>query len=125
MNVDDTKKVDPEVISGWRRWSQIVDQEREKWADTATDLSDKLQEMTASQEEGIITIQRLIAALEDISSKAREDSEEGTNSKAMRKCLQAIENIASDAIHRYSTRQEEPTGIPGLPGSSDTNIDES
>jgi len=112
MNLDDTKKVDPKVISGWREWCQIVDQEREKWAATATRLSEDIQEITASQEECIMASNHLMSALKEIAERAKEDSEEGSNSKAMRKGLTMIEQIASDAMEMHLSKQEQLAALP-------------
>jgi predicted DNA-binding protein YlxM (UPF0122 family) len=45
-----TASVDPSVIKGWRSWIARLDNERQKWMDKATQLSQKLQKQQQSED---------------------------------------------------------------------------
>jgi len=102
QDIDTAKKVDIDVITGWRRWMQTIDEERERWADMATRLSaenqDLKQKISSTEEES----GELIRVIESIAEIALSESEDGTNAKGMRKGLKTIEKMASNVVRPYS-----------------------
>jgi len=93
--------VDMDVIKGWQRWSQIADEEREKWADTATRLTGENEHLKGFMDLVERASGGILVALTDIGTMASEESEEGTNQKAMRKGLKKITQLAKEARQAY------------------------
>lgn len=120
-DLDDAMKVDPEVIAGWRRWSQIVDEEREKWADTATRLTEEKLDLKAKLTNALEDSTNLAENIKVIIDRANEDSEEGTNSKAMRKGLVAIAKQGETALSSYNNSITSPEPLPEPEQDTATN----
>jgi D-ribose pyranose/furanose isomerase RbsD len=107
QDVDDAKKIDMDVINGWRDWTQVIDEEREKWAAMATRLSEENQGANAELQQAVQVIETLLELLGNIASMAEEDSEDGSNAKSMRRGLKKIAKMSNAAIARYAVVEEE------------------
>lgn len=101
QDIQSAKMVDMDVIKGWRRWSQIVDEEREKWANTATRLTGEKEHLTGFMNLVEKASEDILVALKDIGQMATDDSEDGTNQKAMRKTLHKIAKLSKEACQSY------------------------
>jgi glucuronate isomerase len=127
QDIDDSKKIDIEVINGWRSWSQVIDEEREKWASIATRLSEENQGINKEYQQAVQVIEALLELLGTIASQAGEDSEEGSNAKSMRRCLRKITKMANSAIAKYAVIEEDesdPEPQPEPQPESDTTDEE-
>ena len=121
QDVDDAKKIDMDVINGWRDWTQVIDEEREKWAAMATRLSEENQGANAELQQAVQVIETLLELLGNIASMAEEDSEDGSNAKSMRRGLKKIAKMSNAAIARYAVVEEEE---PDDSRPDDENTDE-
>jgi len=121
QDVDDAKKIDMDVINGWRDWTQVIDEEREKWAAMATRLSEENQGANAELQQAVQVIETLLELLGNIASMAEEDSEDGSNAKSMRRGLKKIAKMSNAAIARYAVVEE---GEPDDSRPDDEKTDE-
>ena len=120
--------VDMDVIKGWQRWSQIADEEREKWADTATRLTGENEHLKGFMDLVERASGGILVALTDIGTMASEESEEGTNQKAMRKGLKKITQLAKEARQAYDEYFQEgadPNEEPALEPDEDPQLPDS
>lgn len=107
MDIDDVKKIDVEVIQGWREWSQSLDEEREKWAALATDLSAEKHLLHEEHNKALVTIEDLLRTIGDLEITAIEHSKEGTKTLQLRAGYKKIIKMMQETVDRYSRTGEE------------------
>lgn len=112
MDIDDVKKIDIEVIDGWRKWNHELSEEREKWADLATRLSVEKQQLNKEYQLSIKIIENLLRALGDIEIIATERTEEGTKPPQLRSGYKKIVRITQEAVDKYSRIDKESEAEP-------------
>jgi len=107
MDIDDVKKIDVEVIDGWRQWNQTLDEEREKWANLATDLSTEKYFLNEKIKRAREIIKSLLRTIGDMEINAMEYSQEGTKVLQLRTGYKKLLKMTKDAVDRYSNIDEE------------------
>ena len=112
MDVDDVKKIDVEVIEGWRQWSQALDEEREKWADLATRVSAEKQQLSKEHQHAIKIIESLLRTLGDIEIIAIDRSEEGIKPPQLRSGYKKIARMTQEAVDKYSEMDKKSEAKP-------------
>lgn len=112
MDIDDVQKIDVEVIQGWREWTQTLDEEREKWATLATNLSTERQQLSQEHKEALQTIEDLLRTIGDIEITASEYSKEGTKKLQLRSGYKKIVKITQDTVDKYAQMNEESEAEP-------------
>lgn len=103
-----TANVEPEVIKGWRSWIARLDNERQKWMDKATSLSEQLQKQRKTEEQRYAAIieengslhsllNDTVMRFSDIITIAEDIQQGETDSKA-EAALSEIVSVANDAL---------------------------
>jgi hypothetical protein len=98
--------VDMEVIKNWRGWCATVNEERDKWADTATRLTVENRQLESHIEQLDHVNSSLLKALRNIAERAAADSGKGTTGKTMRGGLEEIQELADGAIAKHAPQSE-------------------
>lgn len=119
QDIDDVQKIDIKVIDGWRQWSQTVDEEREKWADTATRLSTEKQEIKEEYENAVETIENILEYLGDIESVAIEHSKEGSKVLLLRTGYKKLLKMIKEVVDKYAVVEEESEAETSAEDSAD------
>jgi hypothetical protein len=103
-----TANVEPDVIKGWRSWIARLDNERQKWMDKATALSEHLQKQRKTEEQRYAAIieengslhsllNDTVMRFSDIITIA-EDTQEGKTDSKTEAALSEIVSVANDAL---------------------------
>lgn len=117
QSLEEYLKIDPEVIGQWREWLATVDGERERWMETATRLSDELQEEKQENSRLFQVIKDLTVTLERVHDKARRNTLDIKNARVldMRNALLEIRK------HTEAAMIESYDGVLGWPDEVDAS----
>lgn len=124
QDLDDSQKIDIEVINGWRTWTQMVDEEREKWAAIATRLSEENQGLSEEYKQAVDVIEKILDILGTFQEQAAEDSEDGSNAKSMRRTLKKIAKKSKETIAKYAVVEGEDPELEPEDNKENENLNE-
>lgn len=102
-------KIDPEVIEGWRNWIDIVDEERKKWADTATRLDGEKRAEKHENARLFQAVKDLTVVFERIHNIAKRNK---GDKPRMLDLKRAIDSICEQAAGAMADAYEEVLGYP-------------
>jgi hypothetical protein len=109
QRLEEQLQVDPDVIDGWRDWCATVEDERKKWADTATELERKLKAECKENSRLFQAVKDLTIGMERIHDAARRVKNPKARTLDLKRAIDSIHEQAGAAM---ADAYEEVLGYP-------------
>lgn len=94
-------RVDPEVLLGWQAWIETLDQERNKWANSATRLSEQNTKLKDENKRIFQKLQELAEQIKQINRIAQENYNDKNKKKTgFQQGFKKIHTITQNALSK-------------------------